>query len=123
MSHLRPQPISGPGASAVQPPTITAPPTTSGPPRPVFPAYQQQPPGPPGNPNSAAGPGGAAAAPMAPTLPEINRRPDEKVPSVGPGCKLMHPDDDLSLVSQYMYLGTISKQACHHKFHVIRRYH
>ena len=106
LSHVYPQPISGPATSGIQPPTITAPPTTSGPPKPVFPAYQQQPPGPSGIPNSVAGPGGvpgdAAAAPMAPTLPEINRRPDEKVPSVGPGCKLMHPEDDLSLVSQCM---------------------
>ena len=35
---------------------------------------------------------------VAPTLPEVTRRPAEKVPSVGPGCKLMHPEDDLSLV-------------------------
>ena len=99
--------MSGSGPGAIQPSTITAPPTTGGPPKPVFPAYQQQPPGgpPASTPNSIAGPGGGAAGPpppMAPTLPEINRRPEEKVPSVGPGCKLMHPEDDLSLVSQCM---------------------
>lgn len=96
--------MGGPVAPpANQPPTITAPPTTGGPPKPVFPAYQQQPPS--SGPNSvpAAGSGGAGpgaiAPPMAPTLPEMNRRPAEKVPSVGAGCRLMHPEDDLSLVS------------------------
>ena len=87
---------------ANQPPTITAPPTTGGPPKPVFPAYQQQLPSSDPNSVAAAGGGGSAgaiAAPMAPTLPEVNRRPAEKVPSVGAGCKLMHPEDDLSLVS------------------------
>ena len=97
--HLQQQPISGPVASTSQPPTISAPPTSNAPPRPVFPAYQQQPPL--GDPNTAGG-GAAAATTMAPTLPEVNRRPAEKVPSVGPGCKLMHPEDDLSLVSIYI---------------------
>ena len=74
--------------SASQPPPVI---TGGNGPKPVFPAYQQPPSG---------EPSGEAARGMAPVLPEVPRRQAEKVPSVGPGCKLMHPEDDLSLVSR-----------------------
>ena len=51
-------------------------------PRPTFPAYQQ----PPSSENVAS-------------LPDAPSRPVSKVTPVGPGCKLIHPEDDLSLVS------------------------
>ena len=92
MSLTLMQPTSAPAPITSQPPPPSSVITSSGP-RPVFPAYQQQPPS--GNP---AGVDGRPSA-MVPTLPEVSRRPAEKVPSVGPGCKLIHPEDDLSLVS------------------------
>ena len=83
-------PASGPSHAPPMPAVA------SGGPRPVFPAYHQQ-----QQPPASSEPGrGNAAGGMAPTLPEVVRKPAEKVPPVGAGCKLMHPEDDLSLVCE-----------------------
>ena len=55
-------------------------------PRPTFPAYQG------GTPTSAP-------PPVLPTLPDVPVRVAAKVPPVGPNSKLIHPDDDISMVS------------------------
>ena len=106
---IHPQPSGGPPPStSVAPPPSASIPMASGP-RPVFPAYQQQPP-PSGEPRGGGGGGGEASSAGGmppPTLPEVSRKPAEKVPSVGPGCKLMHPEDDLSLVSCFLAIREV----------------
>ena len=72
-----PQNSNQPGSSRNGPPTLPG-----EAPKPTFPAYQQ--------PQLSVG---VASLPDAPT------RPVPKVTPVGPGCKLIHPEDDLSLVS------------------------
>ena len=62
------------------------PPVQSSAPQPTFPAYQ-------GQPNVAAGP------PPVATLPKVPIRVSAKVPPVGANSKLMHPEDDISMVS------------------------
>lgn len=64
------------------PPTGQAPPTQEGGDmsKPAFPAYQQN------TEQQSAG------------MPEGPVRHASKIPPVGAGCKLMHPEDDLSLV-------------------------
>ena len=59
-------------------------PMVPGAPRPTFPAYRNQP-----------------LLNNAPSVPEVPRRPVAKVTPVGPACKLIHPEDDLSLVSVF----------------------
>lgn len=59
-----------------------------GPGKPTFPAYQQQPDQRPG----------VSGIPVA-TLPAVPSRPVAKVAPVGPNCKLIHPEEDMSLVS------------------------
>lgn len=77
-----------PPSSVPQHATSQAGPSGNGPsggdpaPRPTFPAYQQ-----PQLSESVA------------SLPDAPSRPVSKVTPVGPGCKLIHPEDDLSLVS------------------------
>ena len=61
---------------------MAGPNSSNGPPKPTFPAYQHL-------------PGGSGMA----SLPEPPSRRVNMVPPVGAGCKLMHPDDDISLVS------------------------
>lgn len=56
-------------------------------PRPTFPAYQSRP-----------GSAGGGAPPVA-TLPDIPVRVAAKVPPVGANSKLMHPEEDISMVS------------------------
>lgn len=75
----------GPMASRAppRPPNPTQPSNPNGP-RPTFPAYQQQPTQQP--PPSEL-----------PRLPAVPDRPVSKVTPVGPNCKLMHPEDDISL--------------------------
>lgn len=60
---------------------------TDGSPRPAFPAYQ----------NSEAPPPG-------PPRPEAPAKTATKVPPVGAGCKLVHPEEDLSMVSRLGYM-------------------
>ena len=61
------------------PPQGGMPGPSDGPPKPTFPAYQN--------------------AEQAVNLPEAPVRQANKVPPVGAGCKLVHPEEDLSLVS------------------------
>lgn len=58
------------------------------PPKPAFPAYQN------------------ADQPIG--LPEGPMRQASKVAPVGAGCKLMHPEDDISLVSPRSFLPSLS---------------
>jgi len=85
-------PNTGPPSSA--PPQNSSQPGSSGngpsslpgeAPKPTFPAYQQ--------PQLSRG---------VASLPDIPIRPVPKVTPVGPGCKLIHPEDDLSLVSSHV---------------------
>ena len=52
-----------------------------GPPKPAFPAYQNM------------------ESPATTSSPDKPARQASKVPPVGAGCKLVHPEDDLSMVS------------------------
>ena len=62
-------------------------------PRPTFPAYQD-------SPFTSAAAGGAP--PPLPTLPDVPLRPVAKVPPVGDSSKLIHPEDDISMVGIYI---------------------
>lgn len=70
--------------------TLAAPPVQSSAPQPTFPAYQ-------GQQNAAGGP------PPVATLPEVPIRVATKVPPVGANSKLMHPEEDISMVSTVVY--------------------
>ena len=89
---MPPQPLFPGGA---QPPPRARGPSFSqmpmdGPPKPAFPAYQ--------NLDSTA---------TATCLPDVPVRQASKIPPVGAGCKLIHPEDDLSMVSVCRLLGNL----------------
>lgn len=79
---------------SMQPPpsSQSAPLVQSNVPRPTFPAYQNT------LPASSASPAVAAAPPPLTTLPDVPLRPMVKVPPVGANSKLVHPEDDISMV-------------------------
>lgn len=76
------QSSQAPSNSSAAPPFQTSVPQ----PQPTFPAYQGQ--------QSTDG-----GAPPVATLPEAPVRVAAKVPPVGANCKLMHPEEDISMVS------------------------
>lgn len=82
------QPPEGPGG-------MSGPPGPGGDPhKPAFPAYQN------------------AEQPMG--LSEAPARQASKIPPVGAGCKLMHPEDDLSLVRGVIIVGVYQPPARTH---------